>query len=135
MMGVYDLRSMCSSTEELWFPHWDLGGAPWENRKHYAEASPSEYVTGFKTPCLVITGQKDYRVPYTQSLMFFTDLQKRGVPSRLLVFENAGHWPAWYEMALYYAAHLDWFHRYLGGDASPLDPRELASGGGFGAKP
>jgi len=28
MMGVYDLRSMYSSTEELWFPEWDLGGAP-----------------------------------------------------------------------------------------------------------
>ena len=47
MMGVYDLRSMWSSTEELWFPTWDLGGAPWENRKHYREASPSEYVTAF----------------------------------------------------------------------------------------
>ena len=42
---------------------------------------------------------------------FFTDLQKRGVPSRLVVFENSGHWPGWYDMVLYYAAHLDWFHR------------------------
>ena len=31
MMGVYDLRSMFSATEELWFPQWDLKGAPWEN--------------------------------------------------------------------------------------------------------
>jgi dipeptidyl aminopeptidase/acylaminoacyl peptidase len=134
MMGVYDLRSMYSSTEELWFPHWDLSGAPWESPAQYQRVSPSSYVTGFKTPCLVITGEKDYRVPYSQSLMFFTDLQKRGVPSRLLVFENAGHWPSWYEMGLYYAAHADWFHRYLGGDASPFDPRELARGGAFGSK-
>ena len=131
MMGVYDLRSMYSSTEELWFPAWDLKGVPWENRGYYQEASPSEYVTRFKTPCLVITGEKDFRVPYTQSLMFFTDLQKRGVPSRLIVFENAGHWPAWYEMALYYTAHLDWFHRYLGGPAAPWDPKELARRGSF----
>jgi dipeptidyl aminopeptidase/acylaminoacyl peptidase len=131
MMGVYDLRSMFSSTEELWFPAWDLKGAPWENRKYYEQASPSEYVTSFKTPCLVITGQKDFRVPYTQSLMFFTDLQKRGVPSRLIVLENAGHWPAWYEMALYYTAHLDWFHRYLGGPAAPWDPKDLVKRGDF----
>lgn len=131
MMGVYDLRSMYSSTEELWFPEWDLGGAPWENREHYRTASPSEAVEGFRTPCLVITGQKDFRVPYTQSLMFFTDLQKRGVPSRLLVFENAGHWPAWYEMALYYTAHLDWFARHLGGGRAPWDPRALVEGGAF----
>lgn len=131
MMGVYDLRSMYSATEELWFPTWDLGGAPWENREHYRTASPSEAVEGFHTPCLVVTGQKDYRVPYTQSLMFFTDLQKRGVPSRLVVFENAGHWPAWYEMALYYTAHLDWFARYLGGGPAPWDPRALVEGGAF----
>jgi dipeptidyl aminopeptidase/acylaminoacyl peptidase len=134
MMGVYDLRSMFSATEEQWFPLWELGGTPWENAEHYRKASPSERVASFGTPCLVITGAKDYRVPYTQSLAFFTDLQKRGVPSRLVVFDNAGHWPAWYEMALYYASHLDWFHRYLGGAAPPLDPVALVRGEGS-AKP
>ncbi len=135
MMGVYDLRSMFSATEELWFPLWDLRGAPWDNAAYYDKASPSKYPMSFKTPCLVVTGQRDFRVPYAQSLMFFTDLQKRGVPSRLVVFENAGHWPAWHEMALYYAAHLEWFGRYLGGGPSPWDPKELAHGAGFGGAP
>ena len=128
MMGVYDLRAMYSSTEEVWFPEWDLKGAPWENAELYRKQSPSEFVKAFKTPCLVITGEKDYRVPYTQSLEFFTDLQTRGVPSRLIVFEKAGHWPSAFEMAVYYAAHLDWFHRYLGGAASPWKPEDLVSG-------
>ncbi len=132
MMGVYDLRSMYSSTEELWFPEWDLGGAPWLNPEGYRKQSPSSYVTRFKTPTLVVTGQKDFRVPYTQSLSFFTDLQKMGVPSRLVVFESSGHWPGWYDMVLYYAAHLDWFHRYLGGDPSPWDPQALARNAVFG---
>ena len=57
-----------------------------------------------------MTGERDYRVPYTQSLHFFTDLQLMKVPSRLIVLPNAGHWPGWYEMAFYYLAHLDWFH-------------------------
>ncbi len=128
MMGVYDLRAMYSATEELWFPTWDLKGAPWENREVYAQQSPSEHVAGFRTPCLVITGEKDFRVPYTQSLEFFTDLKARGVPSRLIVFEKAGHWPSAFEMGLYYAAHLDWFHRFLGGGASPWKPEDLVSG-------
>jgi dipeptidyl aminopeptidase/acylaminoacyl peptidase len=128
MMGVYDLRAMYSSTEEVWFPQWDLKGAPWENPALYRAQSPSEYVTAFRTPCLVITGEKDYRVPYTQSLEFFTDLQARGVPSRLVVFEKAGHWPSAFEMALYYAAHLDWFHRFLGGPPSPWKPEDLVTG-------
>jgi len=135
MMGLYDLRSMASSTEELWFTEFDFLGAPWQQADLYRRQSPSESVPGFKTPCLVITGEKDFRVPYTQSLEFFTDLQRRGVPSRLLVFEKAGHWPSAYEMSLYYAAHLDWFHRYLGGGASPWDPRELARGGTFTSRP
>jgi dipeptidyl aminopeptidase/acylaminoacyl peptidase len=128
MMGVYDLRAMYSSTEEVWFPEWDLKGAPWENASLYRDQSPSEFVKAFKTPCLVITGEKDYRVPYTQSLEFFTDLQARGVASRLIVFEKAGHWPSAFEMALYYAAHLDWFHRWLGGPPSPWKPEDLVAG-------
>jgi dipeptidyl aminopeptidase/acylaminoacyl peptidase len=132
MMGVYDLRTMYSSTEELWFPEWDLGGTPWESPEAYRRQSPSSHVAGFRTPTLVVTGRKDFRVPYTQSLAFFTDLQRRGVPSRLVVFEESGHWPGWYDMVLYYAAHLDWFHRHLGGAPSPWDPRDLAGNAVFG---
>ncbi|HKC24911.1 MAG TPA: S9 family peptidase [Thermoanaerobaculia bacterium] len=128
MMGVYDLRAMYSATEELWFPAWDLKGAPWENPAYYKSASPSEYVKDFKTPCLVVTGEEDYRVPYTQSLEFFTDLKRRNVPARLVVLEKSGHWPAWYEMALYYDAHLDWFHKYLGGAPAPWDVTQMMRG-------
>jgi dipeptidyl aminopeptidase/acylaminoacyl peptidase len=118
MMGLYDLRSFYGATEELWFPEWDLKGQPW-NSNLFEKWSPSNYVKSFKTPCLVISGERDYRVPYTQSLQFFTGLQKMNVPSRLIIYSNAGHWPSWYEMALYYTAHLEWFHQYLGGGAPP----------------
>jgi dipeptidyl aminopeptidase/acylaminoacyl peptidase len=121
MMGVYNLKAMHGATEELWFPEWELGGTPWESAL-YDKWSPNRFVTNFKTPCLVITGERDYRVPYTQSLEFFTDLQRCGVPSRLIVFKNDGHWPSSVKsMPFYYNAHLDWFHRYLGGDPAPFD--------------
>jgi len=118
MMGVYDLPAMYGATEELWFPEWELKGEPW-NSPLYTKFSPNQYVEHFKMPCLVITGERDYRVPYTQSLEFFTDLQKMNVPSRLIVYSNSGHWPSWYEMVLYYTAHLEWFHKYLGGGEPP----------------
>jgi dipeptidyl aminopeptidase/acylaminoacyl peptidase len=127
MMGVYDLRAMHGSTEELWFPEHDLGGTPWDSEE-YARWSPSNFVENFQTPALVITGELDYRVPYTQSLEYFTDLRKQGVPARLVVFPEAGHWPGWREMAFYYNAHLDWFHRWLGGEPAPLDVAEFARG-------
>ncbi|MBN1782090.1 S9 family peptidase [bacterium] len=125
MMGVYDLKSMYGSTEELWFPEWDMGGQPW-NSDLYQTWSPSNFVTAFKTPCLVITGERDYRVPYTQSLHYFTDLQKMNVPSFLIVFPDDGHWPSYIRsMPLYYNAHLDWFHQYLGGDPAPWDMEKM----------
>jgi dipeptidyl aminopeptidase/acylaminoacyl peptidase len=95
-----------------------LKGAPWTSDL-YEKWSPLNFAKEFKTPTLVITGERDYRVPYTQSLQFFTTLQKQGVPSRLIVYSDAGHWPSWYEMALYYTAHLEWFQKYLGGGGPP----------------
>lgn len=120
MMGIFDLDSFYGATEELWFPERDLG-IPWKDEENYARWSPASYVENFKTPALVITGELDYRCPYTQSLGYFTALQKRGVPSRLIVYPEAGHWPSWREMAFYYNAHLDWFHRWLGGEPAPHD--------------
>lgn len=126
MMGVYDLRSMHGATEELWFPQWDLGGAPWANPGGYESMNPSSRAAEFKTPCLVITGERDYRVPYTQSLHFFTDLQSQGVPSRLIVFKNDGHWPDNLKsMPVYYNAHLEWFQRFLGGGPAPYDTERM----------
>ena len=124
MMGLFDLPSFYGATEELWFPEKDMCGLPWTS-EHYRRWSPSEHVTKFKTPALVITGEQDFRVPYTQSLGFFTALQRQGVPSRLVVYPGAGHWPGWQEMAFYYNVHLDWFHRWLGGGPAPYDVAQL----------
>lgn len=125
MMGLYDLRSMWGTTEELWFPNFDLKGQPW-NSELYKKFSPSEYVHNFKTPALIITGERDYRVSYTQSLQYFNTLQTLGIPSRLIIFSNDGHWPnTMKSMPVYYNAHLEWFHKYLGGDPAPWDTEQM----------
>jgi len=130
MMGIFDLRSFHLATEELWFPEWDLGGSPWESPLH-ERWNPAASLETFRTPMLIVTGERDYRVPYTQSLMAFTALRRQGVPARLIVIPGAGHWPGWYEMALYYTAHLDWFHRYLGGDGPPWSVEAFAENAVF----
>ena len=131
MMGVYDLESMWGATEELWFANWDFGGQPW-NSDLYNKFSPSNFVQNFSTPTLIITGEKDYRVPYTQSLQYFTTLQSLGIDSRLIVFKNDGHWPSNVKsMPLYYNSHLEWFHKYLGGAPAPYDSKELVKNNVF----
>ncbi len=132
MMGIYDLPSFYAATEELWFPEWDLGGPVWEARGAYAKHNPALLAQKFETPTLVITGELDYRVPYTQSLQLFTALRRQNIPARLIVFPNDGHWPSYIKsMPLYYAAHLDWFHTYLGGAPSTIDPQALVRGDAF----
>lgn len=90
--GVYDLRSMAGATEELWFPSWEFKGMPWQSPDIYEKWSPSNFVPQFKTPTLVIHGELDYRVPYTQGLQLYTGLQSQKVPSKLVVFPDEGHW-------------------------------------------
>ncbi|MGI8742982.1 MAG: prolyl oligopeptidase family serine peptidase [Bryobacteraceae bacterium] len=112
--GVFDLRSMAGATEELWFPLWEFHGMPWENPEQYAKWSPSYYVTDFHTPTLVIHGELDFRVPYTQGLQLYTSLQMQKVPSKLLVYPDEGHWilkPL--NTVLWYDTFLDWIGEWL----------------------
>lgn len=93
--GVFNLESMYLATEELFFVNWDLGGPFWaspEIAADYRRFSPHRYVANWRTPLLVIHGEKDFRVPYDQGLQAFTAAQLQGVESRLLMFPEEGHW-------------------------------------------
>ncbi|MBN8841637.1 MAG: S9 family peptidase [Sphingomonadales bacterium] len=89
--GVFDLRAMAFETEELWFDEWDHGG-PWWERSDPEKWNPVNHVTKWKTPMLVITSEKDFRIPYSQGLAAFTALQRRNIESQLLVFPDENHW-------------------------------------------
>ncbi len=90
--GIFDNRSMGYNTEELWFDEWELGGTPYEQPAAYEKHNPVNHVAKWKTPMLVIQGEKDFRVPTEQGLSTFTALQRRGIPSQLLVFPDENHW-------------------------------------------
>jgi len=121
--GVYDLESFAGATDEHWFPDWEFGGPYWDPlamASQYRMWSPHLSAKRFRTPTLVIAGERDYRVPYTQSLAFFDALQEQGVPSRLIVYPDEGHWVLkpqnqrlWWEQV-----HA-WLARWLAGAATP----------------
>jgi dipeptidyl aminopeptidase/acylaminoacyl peptidase len=111
--GVYDLRSEAGGTEELWFPLWEFKGMPWDNPEMYEKFSPSAFAKQFKTPTLVIHGELDFRIPYSQGLQLFTALQMQKVPSRLLIFPDEGHWVLKPQnSALWYKTFIDWIDTY-----------------------
>lgn len=95
--GVFNLKSMYGTTEELWFVNWDIGGAYWEKdnsaaQKTYAEFDPSNFVDKWNAPMLIIQGGRDFRVPPGQGLEAFQALQLRGIKSKLLYFPEENHW-------------------------------------------
>ena len=93
--GIFDFDSMYGETEELWFVNNDYGGPYWDKTNATAQRSyansPHRFVDRWDTPILIITGEKDYRIPYTQSLEAFTAARVRGIPARLVSFEDEAH--------------------------------------------
>ena len=117
--GVFDARAMAYETEELWFDEWEHGGRPYyEAPQEYERWNPVNYVQNWRTPQLVITGEKDFRIPYTQGIAAFTALQRRNIPSRLLVFPDENHWVLKPKNSIqWYDEVLGWMRRWMGGEA------------------
>ncbi len=90
--GMFNAESAWGTTEELWFNNWEFKGTPYNNRASYEKWSPHQYAKNFKTPTLVIHGQRDYRLDVSEGFQLFTTLQMEGVPSKMLYFPDEGHW-------------------------------------------
>ncbi len=115
--GPFNLEHMYSATEELWFPEWEYGGPFWNPAAmatQYRKFSPHLYAKNFKTPTLVIHGELDYRVPYTEGLSMFTTLRRQGVDARLVVYPDEGHWVLKPQNSqLWYREFHGWLGKYL----------------------
>lgn len=95
--GVFDLRSMSGTTEELWFTNFDFGGYYWEKdnkaaQNTFSRFNPADLVDKWTAPILIVQGGKDYRVPIEQGLQAFQAAQLRGIKSRLLYLPDENHW-------------------------------------------
>lgn len=112
--GIYNLESFYGTTEELWFPEWDLGGPPWDASKDYEKYSPHRFIQFASTPMLVTHGAQDFRVSDAEGLQLYTALRRRGVSARLVHYPDEGHWVQkpqnvvhWYgEMLSWLSLHL-----------------------------
>lgn len=93
--GIFNTEHMYMTTEEVWFPHWDNGGAPWDRNpvavNHYAQ-SPHKRVQFWNKPILITHGELDYRVPADQAMAAFNAAKLNGVPARLVLFPDENHW-------------------------------------------
>ncbi len=92
-----------------------MGGSPWENLDRMDEWNPIRHASNFKSPMLVLHGERDYRVPYTQGLQIYSVYKGMGLPARLVVFPDENHWvlkPR--NSRMWFGEVLGWLGRYLG---------------------
>lgn len=94
--GIFNFESQYLETEEMWFVNWDLGGPFWDKtnttaQKSYA-TSPHKFIDKWDTPIMIIHGEQDYRIVYTQGLSAFNAARLRNIPAELLFFPDENHW-------------------------------------------
>ena len=123
--GMFNFESMYGATEELWFPNNDLGGPYWSDspvaRRSYAN-SPHKFVKNWDTPILIFSGQRDFRIPYTESLQAFTAARLMGVPSRLVSFEDEAHQVFKPQNSLVWNREFfSWLDRYVKNAETPAE--------------
>jgi len=70
---------------------WYIGGNHWEDPEAWRKHSSLTYIKNVTTPTLVLHGADDASSSYNQSLIFFTALRDRGVPTRLIKFPREPH--------------------------------------------
>ena len=95
--GIFNLKSMYGTTEELFFVNHDFGGKYWDKsnsaaQKSYSEFNPINLVEEWDTPIMIIQGGKDYRVSIEQGLEAFQAAQLKGIKSKLLYLPSENHW-------------------------------------------
>ncbi len=113
--GLFDNRAFYLSTEEKWFPRWDFGGSYAEAAETYERWNPVNHIDKWKTPMLVVLGERDFRVPYTQGLGAFSVLQERDIPAQLLVFPGENHWVLGAKNSVqWHDTVFAWLDRWLG---------------------
>jgi dipeptidyl aminopeptidase/acylaminoacyl peptidase len=116
--GIFNFEQMYATTEEMWFVDWDLGGPWWEKDNKVAQRSysfsPHKFVDKWDTPILVIHGENDYRIPYTQGMAAYNTAIMRGIPAQYLHFHDENHWVLKPQNGLlWHRTFFNWLDKWL----------------------
>lgn len=91
-----------------------FGEHAWRDTERVQRWSPLSHATSISTPTLVIHGDRDYRVPVGQGLALYGMLQSKGVPTRLVHFDDEGHFVLDRGRSIiWYREVTDWLNRWL----------------------
>ena len=112
--GVYDWHSMTAS-DILKSAERSLGSSSWGDLAKIDRQSAERFAANFKTPTLVLHGERDFRVPVSQGFQYYNTLRQKGVPSRLVYFPDENHWILKPQNSLVWHREVfGWIDKYIG---------------------
>jgi dipeptidyl aminopeptidase/acylaminoacyl peptidase len=116
--GLVNLESQWATSDVIYHREIQSLGPVWEQNEVWRTHSPARFAAQFRTPMLLSVGEKDYRVPLNNTLEMWSLLQRRQIPSRLLVWPEENHWILnGYNSRLFYKEVADWLGRWVNGTA------------------
>jgi len=103
--SIVNMTTFTGVTDHPAWWYLEMGGEnPYQNQDSFDRYAPWKYLANWKTPTLIIHGEKDYRCPVGEALTLFEGLQYHGVESELLLFPDECHFIqkpqnilAWYD--------------------------------------
>ena len=113
--GLINLESQWATSDTIYSREINNGGPVWEQGPIWREQNPIRRAAAFATPTLVTVGEQDFRVPLNNSLEYWSVLQRRQIPSRLIVFPEENHWVLKGENSRLFFTELHaWLAKWLG---------------------
>ena len=116
--GLPNLVSMTTTTDIQDYLVGHMGVEFWEDYERYERHSAMYHIADVVTPTQVIHGAEDLRVPFTQGQEFYRALDRRGVPTEMVVYPRTPHGPREPKFVMDVSERiLTWFRTHLGSEA------------------
>jgi dipeptidyl aminopeptidase/acylaminoacyl peptidase len=86
-----------------------LGATLWERRDVYIDNSPLFFADRIETPLLMMSGDEDEAVPWTQGIEMYMAMRRLGKPAVFLQYRGEGHHPKKFANKLDYSIRMKEF--------------------------
>ncbi|MBK8233615.1 MAG: S9 family peptidase [Candidatus Eisenbacteria bacterium] len=93
----------------------EAGGELFDGIEQVDRYNPMRHAKGFRSPMLVLHGERDYRVPYVQGIEIYNVYKAMDLPARLVIYPDENHWILKPQNSRHwYGEVFAWLDRYTG---------------------
>lgn len=112
--GVYNIMTQFAA-DVTYHRKAAYSGAPWDGLDEMQKWNPAVHAENFKTPMLIIHGERDYRVPISHGLEVYGVYKGQGLDARLIYYPDENHWILSPQNSIHWFGEFhNWLQRYIG---------------------